>query len=147
MLYTIATVGSINTSSLEKKNLASKSMEFNLKDKIFTTLFSDCLTVFTRNDEILKTKEKGMQKQLAARDKSSTGGGSSSSSSSGRTSDEDVKGDGIKKEEDVKGDVNSETAADKSMSEVAAGGDTSSEEASTSSSSSSSSSSVFSLAP
>lgn len=68
------TVGSITSSPSERRHLATKSMEFNGKDKVFIGLFGDALALFAHNDEMIQSKSKGMQKQLAKREKQAVGG-------------------------------------------------------------------------
>lgn len=71
-----STVGSVNASSAERRALAAKSLEYNLKDPIFVSVFGkNPLIHFETNDAILEAKSNMRQKALAKRNKVDSGKG------------------------------------------------------------------------
>ena len=71
-----STVGSVNASSAERRALAAKSLEYNLKDPIFVSVFGkNPLIHFETNDAILEAKSNMRQKALAKRNKVDCGKG------------------------------------------------------------------------
>ena len=65
-----ATVGSVKASSAERKVLAARSMEYNMKDPTFIAVFGTLpLIHFERNDAILQVKADLRLKSLARRNK------------------------------------------------------------------------------
>ena len=66
-----ATVGSVKASSDERRVLAARSMEYNMKDPTFIAVFgAHPLIHFERNDAILQAKADMRLKSLAKRNKS-----------------------------------------------------------------------------
>lgn len=73
MLETSPTLGSIETSELEKKSLAIKSIEFNLKDKVVLELFPELV-------EEMKSMAESRLKSITANNSHSSNSQKSSSS-------------------------------------------------------------------
>ncbi|XP_012271105.1 ubiquitin-conjugating enzyme E2 J2 [Orussus abietinus] len=71
MIEKIPTFGSINTSDYEKKVLAFRSLEYNLKDKMFRELFPETVTAIQTELEHRKELEKQARHQSTALEVSS----------------------------------------------------------------------------
>jgi ubiquitin-conjugating enzyme E2 J2 len=67
------TVGSVTASPADRRNFALRSMDFNAKDSTFCALFGDAMTLFSRNDEILKAKSELRAMECAKRTKADAG--------------------------------------------------------------------------
>ncbi|XP_053989113.1 ubiquitin-conjugating enzyme E2 J2-like [Hylaeus anthracinus] len=65
------TLGSINTTDYEKKQLAIQSLEYNLKDKMFCDLFPETVEVIKKQLEHRKELEKQAMYQCTAQEGSS----------------------------------------------------------------------------
>ncbi|ODN03393.1 Ubiquitin-conjugating enzyme E2 J2 [Orchesella cincta] len=83
MLEKSPTLGSIETSDAEKRRLALRSLEFNMKDKLVTELFPEVYEEMkTTHETRLKTLESsGIQAKILCSTSGSISGGSQGSSS------------------------------------------------------------------
>ncbi|CAL7942175.1 unnamed protein product [Xylocopa violacea] len=71
MIENSPTMGSINTSDYEKKQFATQSLEYNLKDKMFCELFPETVEVIKAELEHRNELEKQARHQSAASEVSS----------------------------------------------------------------------------
>ncbi|XP_076757722.1 ubiquitin-conjugating enzyme E2 J2 [Xylocopa sonorina] len=71
MIENSPTMGSINTSDYEKKQFATQSLEYNLKDKMFCELFPETVEIIKAELEHRKELEKQARHQSAASEVSS----------------------------------------------------------------------------